>query len=105
MVDRSWLLAFGPALLFQPGVDVNASVAGGPADLDERRPAAFLPPPFEGTDAHLELVGELLLGEERICHGTPDRYRVGFCPAAPPSVTLDELWRAMTGIDGLRRAR
>jgi hypothetical protein len=73
MLDRPCLLASGSALLFQPGVDVGAPVARGPADLNERRPGAFLPPALQGPDAHLELVGELLLGEERSCHGTPGR--------------------------------
>ena len=49
-------------MVFQPGVDVGAAVAGGAANADEGRSGALLAPAFEGAQADLELVGELLLG-------------------------------------------
>jgi hypothetical protein len=61
VLGRPWLLVPGPALAFQPGVDVRAPLAGEATDPDERRPGSFLPPPLKGTQTHLQFVGELLL--------------------------------------------
>ena len=65
-LDRHALSVPGLAVVFQPGVDVGASVAGGAADPDERRSGALLAPAFQGPQADLQLVGELLLGEELV---------------------------------------
>ena len=97
LLDRPCLGAFGSAPLLQPGVDVSAAVAGGAADLDEGWPGAFLAPALQGADAHLELVGGLLLGEERRCHQTPGLLSVRFCPATSHPVTARQV---MAGYDG-----
>ena len=85
---QACLLVSGPALPLQPGVDVDAPVAGGAADPDERRPGAFLPPPLKGTQADLQLVGELLLGEELARSCAPwSVWPSGFSPADRRLVT------------------
>jgi hypothetical protein len=61
-----WLLA--SALLLQPGIDVSTPIAWRAADPDERRPGPFLPPSLKGAQAHLQLVGELLLGQQFLGH-------------------------------------
>lgn len=55
-------------MLVQPGVDVAAPVARRPANLDECRPGPLLPPPFQRSLADLQLISELLLGQEFFAH-------------------------------------
>jgi hypothetical protein len=66
----------GSPLLVQPGVDVAAPVARRPANLDECRPGPLLPPPFQRSQADLQLIGELLLGQEFLAH-VPPRWSAG----------------------------
>lgn len=79
-------LAPGSPLLVQPGVDVAAPVPREPANSDERRPGPLLSPPFQRPQADLQLIGELLLGQEFVAH-LPSRWvAAGFClTAAGPS--------------------
>src|SRR4029453_14871238 len=83
---QACLLALATSLPLQPGVDVRAPVAKRASDSDECRPGTFLPPPLEGAHAHLELVGELLLGQEFLGHLPPGGWPAGFSRAvAGPS--------------------
>ena len=70
---QACLLVLAASLPLQPGVDVRAPVAKRASDSDECRPGSFLPPPLEGAHARLQLVGELLLGQEFLGHLPPGR--------------------------------
>jgi hypothetical protein len=70
---QACLLILAASLSLQPGVDVRPPVAGRAPNSDECRPGSYLPPSLEGADAHLQLVGELLLGWEFLGHLPPGR--------------------------------